>query len=115
MTSNGDSNEHWVGRNYSQPIPERIGLKSSRFGFLLAQMCYLYQVANGIIKTGYRRAGCLCWLHGEFHTEFFQSLVFFLNVVDEEHRCGNPLLVNGFLVGSGGRVVVRLENQLRPI
>jgi len=25
------------------------------------------------------------------------------------------LFVNGFLVGFGGRVVVRLENQLRPI
>ena len=75
----------------------------------LAKLGYLYKIPYGVVKDCYRGPWCFCWLHCEFHAEFFQPLTLFLDIINEEHCLGNALPEDGFLVGSGCGVVVWAE------
>ena len=77
-----------------------------------AQLRYLDQIAASVVQYGDGRTRDFCRRHREDDPDFFQSLVFLPGVVDEECRRADALLMQRLLVGLGGGIVVRLEDQL---
>jgi hypothetical protein len=72
----------------------------------------LNEISAGVFKYSDGRSCRLGWFLGKCHAVLLESLVFLLDVCDEEIGRGNPLPMDLLLIGPGRGVLVKFEDQL---